>query len=59
MPIPDIRSLPIRNVGKRNAHEFISKSKKFLYFEEICRKLFKENFLHRSKRPVRAPEQRR
>ena len=59
MPSPDKRSVTIRNVGNRNAHEFISKSKKFLYFEEICRKLFKENFLHRSKKPVRAPEQRR
>ena len=56
MPSPDIRSVPIRNIGNRDAHEFMSKIKKFLYFEEICRKLFKANIFHRPKRSVRAPK---
>ena len=59
MPSLDTNSLFICNIRQRNALEFISKSQKLLYFEEIFRKLFKKNFLHRPKKPAGAPKQQR
>ena len=59
MPSLDTKSVLICNIRKRNALRFIPKNKKFLHFEEIICKIFKKDFLHRPKRPNRAPKQSR
>ena len=53
----DKRSELSIDIEERNVLEFISKSQRFIYFKEICRKLFEKEILPRSKNSVRTSAQ--